>query len=55
MTTSGVACERVQARQLTAQEETVTLSVFLAPMSKPVLPRRLSESRHEARLVSNML
>jgi hypothetical protein len=45
MMTVSTAGEWKQARRLTAQEETVTLTVFLAPLSTPVLPRRLSKSR----------
>jgi hypothetical protein len=40
------AREWKQATRLTSQEETVMLTVvFLAPLSAPVSPRRLSKSR----------
>jgi hypothetical protein len=45
MTAVSTAGEWRQTRRLTALEETVTLTVFLAPLSTPVLPRRLSKSR----------
>jgi hypothetical protein len=58
MTRASRAGEWKQARRLTTQEETVMLTVvFLAPLSAPVSPRRLSKSRqnvhtHERSLLS---